>query len=102
MFHLLGQCTALYGSLNILYRFYPYLIPSFYVDSKLRNNSGNQFVMISGASDGIGKTYAQYFLKQGFNLILMGRSKVKIESIVQEMGSFTQSFDSQTLQSYQN
>ena len=38
-------------------------------------------IMITGASDGIGKCCALYFAQYGANLILLGRSKAKLEEV---------------------
>lgn len=42
-------------------------------------------ILISGASDGIGKCCALTFAKHGANLILLGRSKEKLEQVYDEV-----------------
>ena len=40
---------------------------------------------MTGASDGIGKSYALELAKEGFNIILMARSKDKTEAVAKEV-----------------
>lgn len=42
-------------------------------------------VLITGATSGIGKAYAQRFAKEGYNLILTGRRKEKIHAFAKEL-----------------
>jgi short-subunit dehydrogenase len=43
------------------------------------------YVLITGSSDGIGKAYAKFFAKNGFNLILWSRTLSKLESLKEEL-----------------
>lgn len=43
------------------------------------------YVVITGASDGLGKCYAFAFAKKGFNLILIARNKAKLEKVQSEI-----------------
>lgn len=45
----------------------------------------NRNVLITGASDGIGKTCAETFANYGANLILLGRSQQKLERLYDEL-----------------
>lgn len=42
--------------------------------------------MVTGATDGIGKSYAKQLAKQGFNIILISRTQAKLESVAKEIG----------------
>ena len=42
-------------------------------------------VLITGASAGIGKALAEEFARHGFNLLLVARSKDKLEQIGQSL-----------------
>ena len=44
--------------------------------------------MVTGATDGIGKSYAKLLAKQGFNIILISRTQVKLETVAKEIGEF--------------
>lgn len=55
----------------------PYLIHTMSLDGKV--------VLITGASDGIGKTAALDFAKRGANLTLVGRSRSKVEAAVADI-----------------
>ena len=46
-----------------------------------KNFLANKTIMITGASDGIGKCCAMRFAEYGANLILLGRSKEKLEEL---------------------
>lgn len=42
--------------------------------------------MVTGATDGIGKSYARQLAKQGFNIILISRTQAKLETVAAEIG----------------
>jgi short-subunit dehydrogenase len=44
-------------------------------------NIANKTILISGASDGIGRSIALCLSKQNVNLILLGRDKTKLEEV---------------------
>lgn len=46
-----------------------------------------QWALITGSTDGIGKAYAIELAKQGFNIILISRTKDKLEQVSQEIQS---------------
>ncbi len=41
--------------------------------------------VITGATSGIGAAYARHFAKEGYNLVITGRRKEKIEAVAQEL-----------------
>ena len=43
------------------------------------------WVLVTGASDGLGKQYAMDFAKDGFNIILMARNKDKTDRVAVEI-----------------
>lgn len=43
-------------------------------------------IVVTGATDGIGKAYARELAKQGMNIILVSRTKAKLESVAAEIG----------------
>lgn len=43
-------------------------------------------LVVTGATDGIGKSYAQQLAKQGINIILISRSQAKLETVAAEIG----------------
>ena len=45
----------------------------------------DSYVLITGSTDGIGKAYAEWFAKLGFNLILWSRSESKLVSTREEL-----------------
>jgi 3-hydroxy acid dehydrogenase / malonic semialdehyde reductase len=50
----------------------------------LKNNLPMKTVMITGATSGIGKATAKYFAKKGYNVIITGRRKEKLDEIVEK------------------
>ena len=51
--------------------------------------------MITGATSGIGKASAKKFAKKGFNLILTGRRKEKLEAISKKLTVYSNEFINQ-------
>ena len=52
----------------------------------LKNRYGyNSWVLITGATDGIGKGFAESFAKEGFNIILVSRSLSKLQTVESEL-----------------
>ena len=47
----------------------------------LKKYGPGSYVIITGASDGIGRSFSGYFASLGFNLILWARNKNKLESV---------------------
>lgn len=42
--------------------------------------------MVTGATDGIGKSYAKLLAKEGLNIILVSRTQSKLERVAAEIG----------------
>ena len=42
------------------------------------------WAVVTGASDGIGAEYCYHLAKQGFNLVLISRTKSKLESVYRQ------------------
>lgn len=42
--------------------------------------------MVTGATDGIGKAYAKALAKEGLNIILISRTKEKLDNVAAEIG----------------
>ena len=47
---------------------------------------------MTGASDGIGKAYCIELAKRGFNVMLISRTKSKLDEVAKELGSSTPLF----------
>ncbi|VEU20410.1 DEKNAAC101274 [Brettanomyces naardenensis] len=43
------------------------------------------WALVTGASDGIGKEYARQIAKKGFNVVLVSRTKAKLEAVAKEI-----------------
>lgn len=71
----------------ILYFFYRhYIRPSYDLKSRYGLNS---WVLVTGATDGIGKGLALSFAKLGFNIILVSRTKSKLDAVAEEIKKST-------------
>jgi len=44
------------------------------------------YVVVTGATDGIGKAYAVEFARRGMNVVLISRSSEKLQAVAQEIG----------------
>lgn len=49
------------------------------------------FSVVTGATDGIGKSYAKQLAKQGFNIILISRTQAKLDTVAKEIGNLNHS-----------
>lgn len=47
--------------------------------------------VVTGATDGIGKAYAKALAKEGMNIILISRTKQKLENVAAEIGKYNTS-----------
>jgi hypothetical protein len=45
----------------------------------------SDWVVVTGATDGIGKEYALNFFRRGHNVLVLARSKEKVEAVVEEI-----------------
>lgn len=45
-------------------------------------------LVVTGATDGIGKSYAKQLAQQGFNIVLVSRTQAKLEAVAAEIGNF--------------
>jgi 17beta-estradiol 17-dehydrogenase / very-long-chain 3-oxoacyl-CoA reductase len=83
IFPLLGLLLALYcvwGALDFIW--FHYLRPKSYT----RFLHGAQpYALVTGATDGIGRSTAKELYARGFNLILHGRSEEKMKRVVEEV-----------------
>ncbi len=51
------------------------------------SNDDKGFVLITGASEGIGRALAEVFARHGHNLVLTARNRARLESLAQELKS---------------
>lgn len=83
IFPLLGLLLALYhvwGALDFIW--FHYLRPKSY--TRLLHGT-KPYALITGATDGIGRSTAKELYARGFNLILHGRNEQKMKQVVEEV-----------------
>lgn len=73
MFQVIGELSVGILFSRTLYQFYPYFIPLSYAERKLQAKN-QEYAMITGASDGLGKLFIGHFIELGYNLIVHARN----------------------------
>ena len=80
---LMGSTFTIFGYqlYRVCARTIPYLTPP-------RNMSllANNWVIVGGSTDGIGKEYVSYLSEQNCRIIALGRNKKKLEEIKEKFG----------------
>jgi 17beta-estradiol 17-dehydrogenase / very-long-chain 3-oxoacyl-CoA reductase len=51
----------------------------------LKARYGGGWVLVTGASDGLGKCYSEEFAKMGFNIVLVGRNLEKLNQVGKQL-----------------
>jgi len=83
IFPLLGVLLALYYAWGVLdFIWFHYLRPTSWTRFL---HSTRPYALITGATDGIGKSTAKELYSKGFNLILHGRNEEKMKRAVEEV-----------------
>lgn len=82
-----GGATSLYFLYKTLDAAYFYLRPSSLSRYLHSPSGGRPWALITGASDGIGKGFAEELSSQGFNIILHGRNQTKLEGVRKDLKS---------------
>lgn len=49
------------------------------------SNNGNGVALVTGASGGIGKIYAEHLARRGYDLVLVARNRDKLEAVAQQV-----------------
>ena len=85
LWYCLSYFIGLYYLFKILYKFFmlclSFVTPLINAPRLRRMFGKDSYVLITGGSDGIGKAYAQFFAKNGFNLILWSRTESKLSAL---------------------
>jgi 17beta-estradiol 17-dehydrogenase / very-long-chain 3-oxoacyl-CoA reductase len=84
MFELIGKFVIFFS----LFKLIKWAYSTFFrtVDYSIYKAKGLEtYVLITGASDGIGLGFAKAFAERGFNLLLVGRNKTKLERVKKEL-----------------
>lgn len=64
----------------------------------VRRYGANSYVMVTGASDGIGKEFCKQFAKLGFNIVLLARNRKKLEDTSDELKKLNPKINVQIVQ----
>ncbi len=54
----------------------------------MNTDNRNQYVLITGATSGLGYEFSKLFAQNGFNLILVARSEDRLQEVTDEMKQF--------------
>jgi len=79
---------ASYGIATILFKLYKIVDEQFLqkpVDLKRYGANEGAWALITGASDGIGRQFANEFAKAGFNILLVSRTKSKLDEVAKDI-----------------
>ena len=85
LFRYLGVATACYWSFKALSSLYLYLQPS--AVSRCVRDDRDTWAIVTGASDGIGVAFAQDLARRGFNVVLHGRNREKLEGVAKRLAT---------------
>ncbi|MCJ1318006.1 hypothetical protein MMC15_003333 [Xylographa vitiligo] len=95
IFYYTGVATASYAVLLASSAIYSFLRPSSL--PKFQHGPKDSWALITGASDGIGYGFAEELSAHGFNVILHGRNKLKLEKCAAKLA---QDFPSRKFRSF--
>ncbi|KAH9214465.1 hypothetical protein DL95DRAFT_389443 [Leptodontidium sp. 2 PMI_412] len=99
IFTSIGIASTSLLALKVFRFIYTYIRPSSILQYRYPHPITNQpsWALITGSSDGIGKSYAQALASKGFNIILHGRNPLKLETLRQSMQDSHPSLDFRVL-----
>jgi len=88
-FGCLGTISAVIVAIQFFAKVVPWLyetvIGPYLLGPKLKLRDYGEWALITGATDGIGKSYAKLLAKQGINIILISRTQAKLETVAKEI-----------------
>ncbi|XP_075045004.1 inactive hydroxysteroid dehydrogenase-like protein 1 [Mixophyes fleayi] len=81
---MVGACYAVWKGLNLLCGCYSLvqqqIVPRLFSNTSVIRQYG-EWAVVTGASDGIGKAYAEELASHGVNIILLGRNMEKLQKV---------------------
>lgn len=86
-------CFSSFSAIIVAIQFFAKVVPWFYenvigpyiLGPKLKLCDYGEWALVTGATDGIGKSYAKQLAKQGFKIILISRTQAKLDSVAKEI-----------------
>ncbi|XP_077985884.1 very-long-chain 3-oxoacyl-CoA reductase-B-like [Glandiceps talaboti] len=85
---LVGLVTVTYVCIRILWTLI-HIVKVFYLSPVLRLHADiktfGPWAAVTGSTDGIGKAYAEELAKRGLNIVLLSRSRDKLENVAKEI-----------------
>uniref|UniRef100_A0A665X6Y5 Hydroxysteroid (17-beta) dehydrogenase 3 n=1 Tax=Echeneis naucrates TaxID=173247 RepID=A0A665X6Y5_ECHNA len=85
----LGASVVVYCGLKLI-RFSQVLFPNIWFPlSQTFFTSMGEWAVVTGASEGIGRAYALALAEQGMNVVIMSRTKAKLDQVAKEIGDKT-------------
>uniref|UniRef100_U5ES67 Putative 17 beta-hydroxysteroid dehydrogenase type 3 n=1 Tax=Corethrella appendiculata TaxID=1370023 RepID=U5ES67_9DIPT len=84
-----GGVSTFIVSVQILRHVFPWIYENFVgpklFGSPIKLKEMGEWALVTGATDGIGKSYAKALAKKGINIILVSRSLTKLETVAKEI-----------------
>ncbi len=85
VFATVGLLTAAIAVTRAIQFMSIYLLPSRMARYAHTTNGQPPWALVTGASDGIGRGFAAELAKQGFNVVLHGRNRAKLSSVMSQL-----------------
>ncbi|KAK8146673.1 hypothetical protein G3M48_002726 [Beauveria asiatica] len=85
VFATIGLLTAVVAVTRAMQFVSVYLLPSRIARYAHATNGHPPWALVTGASDGIGRGFAAELAKQGFNVVLHGRNRAKLASVMSQL-----------------
>ncbi len=82
---LLALTQVIYHVVSVL--LYALLYVFLFRKDLLRRYGSGSWVVVTGCTDGIGQAFALEFARRGFNIVLVSRSREKLESVARQIAS---------------
>ncbi|KAF7636336.1 hypothetical protein Mgra_00004322 [Meloidogyne graminicola] len=85
IFSIIGFILFLYIIVSIIFAIYRILFPFYYPFPKnLKSLAGTNWALITGGTDGIGREYVNELAKRNFNIVIISRTKSRLDKVASE------------------
>lgn len=84
-FYYVGLATSTLLAINFTRKFYNNIGTFFFKLGEVDYKSYGKWAVVTGATDGIGKAYAEQLAERGCNIVLLSRTLSKLEALAEEL-----------------